>query len=222
MGIVQQFFLLLGLLGLGGCVTTQSNLSSSRSDFGTGEVSRDGFWHCSGHGCRVRKKVVFEDSEWRRIQELFSDVDQGAAKERVAIQRAIAELELIVGAKTGTDRDVGGSFQGFAKLGQMDCVDEMLNVASYLELLIKEKLVTKHRLGERYTNHIFKTSGWPHTATSIVEIASKKEFIIDSWVLKNGSLPFIVGLEEWSEGTWKEAYSPSVRKAMEQRKLSAE
>ena len=199
------------------CVTTRNELSWARKDHGIETVSRTSLWHCSGHGGRYKNEICMTDSEWGQVRAAFEGVspsDDGA-DERERLRHAIASLEDVVGAKTGTTSDVGGSFGGFSKDGQMDCVDEMLNVATYLDLLIKEGLVTKHRLGRRYTNQFFKTGGWPHTATSIVDLETGAEFIVDSWWLKNGSLPFVVPVEQWTEGEWDRPMSKRSKRAAE-------
>ena len=202
---------------LSGCVTVGIDVKSSQKDYGVEGARRSGFWHCSGHGCRLKKRVAFTESEWGDVEKAFGQKGpgEGAEDERRRMRRALAVIEDIVGAKTGTSADVGGSFAGAGKSGQMDCVDEMLNVATYVTLLIESGLVTEHRVGKRYTNHIFKTSGWPHTATSIVEIESGREYVVDSWWLRNGCLPYIVTREQWSEGEWDRPLSGKAKKAAE-------
>lgn len=203
--------------GLSSCVTVGVDLKSSQERYATLGSNRERLVHCSGHGCRFRKVVAITDAEWARVEAAFGEKvpGEGAARERERIRRALAEMEKIIGPKTGTAVDVGGSFAGAGKSGQMDCVDEMINVATYLTVLIDEELVVQHRLGRRYTNHIFKTGGWPHTATSIIEKESGREFVVDSWWLKNGSLPYIVTREEWSEGAWNRPMSAADKKRAE-------
>jgi hypothetical protein len=205
------------VLLLPSCVTLGIDLDSSQKRYRTDGASRERFVHCAGHGCAVRRVVALDNTEWRRIEGAFGTPGPGedAAGERERIRHVLAEMEKVVGAKTGTSTDVGGSFAGVGKPGQMDCVDEMLNVATYLTLLIDEGLITQHRLGRRYTNHIFKTGGWPHTATSIVEKKSGQEFVVDSWWLKNGSLPYIVTRAQWSEGEWDRPKSAADKRRVE-------
>ena len=205
------------LLLLPSCMTLGVGLEGTQREYGLKGATKESFAHCAGHGCVRRKMIGLNEAEWSRISEAFASGAQGAdaAAERERIRHAIAEMEKIVGQKTGTHRDVGGSFAGTGRPGQMDCVDEMSNVATYLTIFIDEGLIQQHRLGRRYTNHIFKTSWWPHTATSIVQKDNGQEFIVDSWWLKNGSLPYIVTLEEWSEGEWDRPMTGKTKREVE-------
>ena len=151
---------------------------------------------CYGHGCSSVADVTLGDHEWQSVRELFIEVST-ADHEREQVADAIARLETLVGGKTGTSADRGGT--GLAWPGQLDCIDESANSTTYLQLFERERLLRWHSVDAQATRG-WLLFGWPHTTAVIREVASGEKFAVDSWFFDNGFAPAIVPLTLWRSG----------------------
>ncbi len=158
---------------------------------------------CHGHGCRLKNEVSLSSREWSRIAAQFNPGGSTAKQERENLRRAIGLMEKIVGPRTDTDKDVGGTFEGAMSSGQMDCEDEMLNTATYFKMMADKGLIRRHRLSGRAHRGFFVT-GWPHMAVQIEDVATGKQYVLDSWFHDNGVPAEVVELQKWREG-WRPA-----------------
>lgn len=192
--IVGVLCLLLGQ-GLAGC-------TSSPQQLGDVDASHRRFTHCHGYGCASVSRLGFSDSEWQDIRTLMQPPATRPADERRLIRVAIAHLEQLVGAKTGTGSDRGGTFRAAGRPGQLDCIDESTNTRVYLHMLYDDHLLTWHQPFGLAHRGLLIVGGWPHTTAVIREQGSDKRFAVDSWFLDNGKLPHIVELTNWQQG-WR-------------------
>lgn len=160
------------------------------------------FTICHSHGCADFEKVGLSDEEWTSIASEFVP-EATPAEERESIRRAIAKFERLVGAKTRTGQDKGGTFPGVGDGGQLDCVDEMANTKTYLTLLQSAGLLRQHVPAGRVATGFFEGSFWPHTASTIREKDSGARYVVESWLLDNGEPPLIVPVAEWTGGGWR-------------------
>jgi hypothetical protein len=156
---------------------------------------------CRGGGCRDAGTVALKPGQWDAVADLFQPPSADAAQERVRIAHAIALLERIVGPQTGTSADLGGTFQGLGRAGQMDCIDESVNTSTYLLLLDGAGYLRWHSVEDRVTRGFF-LFGWPHTTAVIRERGSERRYVVDSWFGANGELPYIIPLKLWRRG-WR-------------------
>jgi hypothetical protein len=154
---------------------------------------------CWGYGCANSNTVSLNDAEWLRVRTHLQPAAPDAAAERAQIARALGELERIIGPKTGTDEDRGGTFPGAFRAGQMDCIDESTNTATYLRLFAAEGLLRWHAVGEDVTRGYF-LFGWPHTTATIRENPTGEEYAVDSWFFDNGVEPVVIPLQQWRDG----------------------
>ena len=161
---------------------------------------------CSGYGCANIDTVSLSAVEWRAVRALFNPRADNPAAERRQIARAIGQLERIVGPKTETEGDKGGTFPGLFESGQMDCIDESTNTTVYLRLLAAENLLRWHEVGADATRGYF-LFGWPHTTATMREKNSGDEYAVDSWFFDNGIEPAIVPLKQWRDG-WNPPATP--------------
>ncbi|MEK7437740.1 MAG: hypothetical protein AAB150_12750 [Pseudomonadota bacterium] len=155
---------------------------------------------CFDHGCASLAWVKLSTEQWQRVRSVFALSADSAAKEREQIRSAVALLETIVGAMTGTSTDKGGNWAGWGLPGQMDCIDESTNTTIYLRMLQKDGLLRWHQAGDRATRWTPFT--WPHTTAVIEERDSLLRWAVDSWFLDNGEPPFALPLPTWRDG-WK-------------------
>lgn len=158
------------------------------------------FTICYDHGCASLAWVRLDAEQWQRVRALFPAPAETPQEERERIRRAVALLETMVGAMTGTAADRGGNWDGLGLGRQMDCIDESTNTTIYLRMLQKYGLLHWHHAADRVTRwSLFK---WPHTTAVIEERPSLRRWAVDSWFLDNGAPPFVLPLETWKAG-WK-------------------
>jgi len=160
-----------------------------------------GFDMCHGGGCAAVEKVSLSDEEWSLVNDEFDPLPENAEEERSAIANAIGVMEQIVGAKTGTDTDRGGTFGNSAYPGQLDCNDESTNSTTYMKLMVQAGLIQFHEVMDTKTRNFF-FNGWPHTAAVIRDKQSGQRYAVDSWFYDNGVAAVILPLEVWQSG-WK-------------------
>ena len=163
---------------------------------GAGAASRT-FFSCTDYHCDAGREVTLRDWQWQRVRALFAG-NRTARAERDSIRRAIALLEDMVGAMTGTWRDLAGNVAGAGQAGQLDCISESRNTTTYLRLLSEDGLLEWHAVEARRARHtmIFNT----HWTAVIRERGSGDRYAVDSWFLDNGQPPAIQPLDAWLEG----------------------
>lgn len=172
--------------------------------YGNADATPYDFSICYGYGCRKREPVSISRKEWREATAALRPETKDSASERAAIAQSIGALEKLVGERTGTAGDIGGSFAAHAsdeeKLsGQLDCVDEAVNTSTYLRMMENEKLIAHHTLiGPTWRGYM--VGGWPHTAAVLKENDTEDYYVIDSWFLDNGNPASVVELSEWKSG----------------------
>lgn len=158
---------------------------------------------CFQHGCAATAVVPLDEGLLAELGAIFAPVGDGA-QERDAIARGIAVVERYVGSRTGTDRDLGGTFPGAFRPGQMDCIDESTNTTRYLRLFERKGWLRRHDVAKPATRLPIPTGWWPHTTAVITERGSGTAYAVDSWFEANGHPPYIVELGTWRRG-WKPA-----------------
>lgn len=163
------------------------------------EPDRERFSVCYNHSCDTVVTQSLTVDEWSGIQALFDPPATSPASERQNITRAIARMEQLVGAKTGTDRDKGKNLEGLFSDGQMDCIDESTNTTSYLRMMEAAGLIRWHSIEDRRSRYPSLLS-WPHTTAVIQDRQSGILYTVDSWFYDNGRLPVIIPLSEWKAG----------------------
>jgi hypothetical protein len=154
---------------------------------------------CYGHSCSVVTTVGLTADDWQRVRSLFAEPPADPAEERARIAAAIALMENLVGGRTGTWRDCGGDLRGFARPGQMDCVDEATNSTTYLRMFAGDGLLKWHEVGPIVKRgHLLW--GIPHATAVIRDWVSGEAWAVDSWYLDNGLPPYIVPYRVWKGG----------------------
>jgi hypothetical protein len=161
----------------------------------------DAFDMCHGGGCAEVERVSLSDEEWALVNDEFNPLPENAEEERNAIANAIGAMERIVGAKTGTDTDRGGTFGNSAYPGQLDCNDESVNSTTYMKLMLQAGLIQFHEVLDTKTRNFF-FNGWPHTTAVIRDKQNGQLYAVDSWFYDNGVPAVILPLEVWQSG-WR-------------------
>ena len=167
------------------------------------EPSYDRFSVCHNHTCQEVINLSIKRTEWQEISSPLQALSITASEERAAIATAVANMETVVGKLAGTHADKGGNLKGFGQPGQMDCIDESTNTASYLNMFAEDGLLQHHSVADRSTRFgIF--AGLPHTTAVIRENLSGQLFAVDSWFFDNGKPPAIIEIQQWKAG-WEPA-----------------
>ncbi|HED16147.1 MAG TPA: hypothetical protein ENI64_04930 [Gammaproteobacteria bacterium] len=154
---------------------------------------------CYNHSCDTVVTQSLSAAEWSGIQTLFNPPATTPEQERSSIAKAIAQMEQLVGRKTGTDRDKGKNLEGLFSDGQMDCIDESTNTTSYLRMMVSDGLIHWHSIEDRRTRYPSIIS-WPHTTAVIKDQQSGALYAVDSWFYENGRQPVIMPMQEWKAG----------------------
>jgi hypothetical protein len=154
---------------------------------------------CFSHSCSIVVTVALSSEDWQRVRIAFGNPVGTPEEERARLADAIALMESMVGGRTGTWRDFGGDLKGFARPGQMDCVDEANNTTTYLKMFAADGLLKWHTVWPILKRgHIFR--GVPHATAVIVDTTNGDRWAVDSWYQDNGMPPYIVPYHVWYDG----------------------
>ena len=151
---------------------------------------------CYNYGCAVRQVIGISQTDWGGVAGWFYPAATAAAQEREQIRHAIGWIEVLVGRQTPTHRDKGRNPYDVQWPGQLDCIDESLNTTTYLRLLQAEGLLKWHRVLDRVRRRTFVDQHW---AGQIEQINTGKRYVVDSWFLDNGTLPYVQKLDDWAD-----------------------
>ncbi|MCP5371433.1 MAG: hypothetical protein H6907_06820 [Hyphomicrobiales bacterium] len=184
-----------------GCAETgESTLAARRMPADT-DAAPGHFVHCSGHSCRQTRQLGFTADEWAQITAPLREPVPTAPAERAALAQVVALFETAVAPKAGTGADIGGTFPGMWRPGQLDCVDESWNTGTLLRLLAGDGLLRWHAPGPPAQRGL-AAGGWPHVTATVVESRGGGRYAVDSWFEDNGRPAHIVSLDAWITG-WK-------------------
>jgi len=160
------------------------------------------FTICHGYGCQFRTTTGLDHQQWAQVTALFQPPAETALEEQQRIAQAIALMEKLVGALTGTDADSAEAKPIVFDAGQMDCIDETVNTSTYIRLIEHEGLLHWYRLSTPARRGYFIDGNWPHNTAVIKETRSNRKFAVDSYFFDNGQPPSIILLDSWLNG-WR-------------------
>lgn len=188
---------ILVFLGLAACDVERGSLDAARMNFGVSNPEPSAFHVCGSIGCEKRVPVSLSAAEWQKVRAPFRTRPRTPGQERRALAEALRRLEVIVGAKTGYDTDAAYSALQLNNQS-LDCVDEMVNAAVYLALLDDAGHLRFHQQGRRVTIGLMTRRFWTHTVSTIIQRDTGQEFIIDTWAVNVGDLPYIMDRADWA------------------------
>ena len=114
--------------------------------------------------------------------------------EKQQIRQAIAMMERYSGQIAGTDKDLGGNYNGLDLPRQQDCIDESTNTFQFLSLLQQHGLLHWHEVIPKQRRIVWFFTHW---SAAIRELDSGQPYVVDSWYRDNGELPYIQKLDDW-------------------------
>ena len=154
--------------------------------------------YCHGYGCQMRSPVLFSRGDLLQLKRILDGGRASPAAERAAISRADQWYERKAGAATGTSNDgAKDTYVLFTPLSEIDCVDETENTTTLLRLLDSRGWLRHHKAGRPASRGFLIDGRYPHHTATIVEKASGKRWVVDSWVRANAQPPDIKPLEVW-------------------------
>lgn len=136
------------------CAIDSYNISTHYLElYAKADPSPASFDECHGFNCAERSEVSLRPQEWRRVTRLFARSAPNARAERRRIAEAVALMQKIVGAKTGT-----GVHQwthknllilpNLSDPTQLDCVDEAVNTWTYMTMMEQARLFRFHHVAK--------------------------------------------------------------------------
>ncbi len=193
---------LAALLALPGCAYQPKGLIDDHfSTYKARLPEQNRVFVCSSYGCRTQTPFTFSAADLAEIRKIMSDKRTvTAAEERQATRAALAWMETRADKAVGTWQDrPGDDAMGNGDPTQMDCVDVATNLASYLLVLERNKLLRHHQVGSVMVKEDIRRglSGWTHYAAILKEQRSGQQYAVDGWLMASGQAPEIVETEKW-------------------------
>ena len=201
----RSLLFLLAVLALGGCAgqTMSPDAEALVAQYQAEPPGPERFPYCYTHGCQRIEETGLTTGEWAAITGLFVPVAEGPEAERARIAAASALFERSVGARIGTAGDVGGTFTGMGRVGQLDCVDEATNTTLLLTMLAAEGLLRWHDVGPLAHRGMI-IDRWPHVTATVIARHGGGRFTVDTWFFDNGQEAVVVPVKQWMDG-WSPA-----------------
>ncbi|MDD9810705.1 MAG: hypothetical protein OXU71_03175 [Gammaproteobacteria bacterium] len=156
---------------------------------------------CHDFGCKRMATVQLPGIEWQGVAGWFFPRAATPAEERARIARALGWMEVLIGRRTPTHKDLALDLPPGRDLadmfpGQLDCIDEAVNTTTYMKLFVLNGLIKHHTVVEAaYRRSLFNQ----HWAAQIEEARSGKRFTVDSWFRPNGYPPVVQRAERWHD-----------------------
>jgi len=199
---MRRFLNILLALGL---LFTLSDCASRNHDsennflrkFGTPNPVPSDFSVCYGYGCKYSTRIALTAEEWRGVRAKFSPPPADAAAERAQAAEAVAQLERIVGQRTGTLVHQEHSRWNYGDPTQLDCIDDSVNTWTYITMFARDGLLRYHAVAGLAHRGSLLTLDFSNTAV-LVEKGNGQKFAVDPWMGDAGLPPPVIPLAEWS------------------------
>ena len=156
-------------------------------------------WGCSEHGF-----LSLDQEDIQPLDRLFHNPDCGAGSAGLELQMirvAIKYLETKAGEQLPIGNDLSGNHRDRHIEGRADCVDNATNTNNYLHFLRDQGYLKYWRSPQdRPIEKTCVLCPWvpQHFAAAISpEGRDEIRYVVDSWLLDNGALPFVGPIETW-------------------------
>ncbi len=154
----------------------------------------DGIPICYNFGCNTRQLIRLSEKDWAEVEAFFTVPARAAEEERKKIVHATGWLEVIAGRYTPIYLDKGMNNIDYGTHGQMDCIDESMNMLTYLKLIEAGRLLRFHRVLDR----AYRRTLWDqHWAGEIEDLKTGQRWVVDSWFHDFGRLPYLQTTQDW-------------------------
>jgi hypothetical protein len=160
------------------------------------------FLECHGFSCAEISRVSLSRAEWQRVAAIFRPSAKDARVERRRIAEAVALMQRLVGAQTGTAVHQW-THKGMNILPnrgdptQLDCIDESVNTWTYMTMMERNHLFRFHRVAQ-LSNAGSLTD--PRN-TAVLQENGGGYYAIDPTLVDFGVAPPVLPLTVWM-GSW--------------------
>lgn len=187
-------------LTLCACAENPYHLNTTYLDrYATRNPTPASFTECHGFGCADVSHVSLSPHEWQRVAAIFRPRAVNAAAERRQIARAVALMERLVGAQTGTAAHQWTHAKhhilaNFSDPTQLDCIDESVDTWTYLTMMQHAGFLHFHRVPN------LSYAGLPTTVprnTATLKQKGGRYYAIDPSLVDAGVPPPIIPLKVW-------------------------
>jgi hypothetical protein len=196
---------LAAALMLSACVTAgggDAPLSNEYlSRYGEPNPTPASFLECHGFGCAETSRVALTPAEWARVKAQLAPPARDARAERAKIARAVAEMQKLVGARTGTGVHQWTHENMMIKpnLGdptQLDCIDEAVNTWTYMTMMQRAGWFRFHTVAS------LGYAGLPADTnprnTAVLHEKNGGYYAVDASLVDAGEPPLIIPLDVWA------------------------
>jgi hypothetical protein len=198
----------LGFLVLSACGTPDHLSDNFLRLYATPNPVFSHFYECHGFGCAIVSHIELTGEEWQTVRAEFAPPAADARGERAQIATAVALVERLAGARSGTSAHQwtrhGGHIDGNPRLDptQLDCIDESVNTWTYLTMMERDGLLRYHQVQKlAYAGGFPDFRAAPRNTAVIRVRDSGKYFAVDPTLVDAGETPPIFPLSVWL-GRW--------------------
>lgn len=198
----MKFFSCLLMVFMAGCSTG----INPGQYVGTGKTYSD-FTMCHGYGCSNMLRMGLHDNEWDDVLKPLKKPAQSAEEERNHIAQAAAKFEGYMQKISGLPEDRAEASHLPEDAGQMDCIDETINLSQFLSFVQTEGVLIYHKPVEPIHRGYFVDGKWPHNTAAIQELTSGHIYAVDGFYRKGGEEPYIIEKKVWMNN-WRPSKQP--------------
>jgi hypothetical protein len=197
-------------LALAGCITASGGGDAPLSAeyltrYAETNPTPASFIECHGFGCAERSRVSLSGAEWARVKAPLAGHAPNARAERAKVAQAVAVMQTIVGAKTGTGvhQWTHKDMMILPNLGdptQRDCIDEAVNTWTTMTMMERAGLLRFHSVADLgYAGLPADTN--PRNTAVLREKAGGALYAVDASLTDGGEPPYVMPLTVWA-GSW--------------------
>ena len=189
------------VLALSACAENPYHLSTTfLGRYAVRNPTPSSFTECHGFGCTEISHVSLSPHEWQRVAAVLHPRAANATAERGQIANAIALMQRIVGAQTGTavHQWTHENYHILPNLGdstQLDCIDESVNTWTYLTMMQHAGFLHFHRVPG--LSYVGLPTDIASRNTATLEQTGGGYYAIDPSLVDAGVPPPIIPLEVW-------------------------
>lgn len=191
---------LVAALALSACVmqNAQHQTTTFLDQYAQEQPTLASFRECHGFACSSSSHVSLTPQEWAKVVAVLRPQAKDAKAERRKISQAVATMQLLVGAKTGTavhqwthkDREI---LPNMSDPTQLDCIDEAVNTWTYMTLMERGGLFRFHEVAK--LSNAGSLTGPRNTA--VLKEKNGDYYAIDPALVDAGVPPPVIPLQSW-------------------------
>ena len=189
------------MVALAACAEQRDHLSAHYLDqYAETDPRPADFRECHGFACAAPSRVSLRPPDWRRVRAMFVPPAKDAAAERRHIASAVALMQRLVGAQTGTavhqwtHRDLM-ILPNLGDTSQLDCIDEAVNTWTYMTMMERDGLFRFHRVG---TLAFAGSPADPNPRNAaVLQERGGAYYVLDPSLVDAGVVPPALPLEAW-------------------------